>query len=113
MSFIEKSKQNISRILIFENTDDLLNLTALIAKSSCVISPSTGTTHLACNQRIPTIALYPEYDVRRWATHNKRYVFLNKPLVEISQSEGYQAINQTLDTLKIMLNNNEIHPFVF
>lgn len=101
----------ISKLMIFYNDTDLLNLVALIAHTSCVISPSTGTIHLACNQRVPTIALYPEYDTRRWATHNKRYIFLTTPYQNIKPEQEKQLINQTLSMLKQMLDQNEIAPF--
>ncbi|RDU72502.1 hypothetical protein CQA66_04090 [Helicobacter aurati] len=110
MSSVRESQIDISNIIIFENNDDLLNLVSLISQVSLVISPSTGVIHVACNQRIPTIAVYPEYDTRRWATHNKRYVFLETPLSLISAQQEHQAIEQIVATLEEMLKTNEIKP---
>lgn len=101
--------QNIkSKLIVFCNDGDLLQLCAWISKSSCVISPSTGTLHLACNQRVPTIALYPEYDMRRWATHNKRYVILHTPRSSITIQEEQKAIMQTIEMLRTMISNGEL-----
>lgn len=110
MSFIKESAIDISDIIIFENDNNLLNLVSLISQVSCVISPSTGAIHVACNQRIPTIGVYPEYDTRRWATHNKQYIFLETTLSEINLQQEHQAIKQILDVLKEMLDKNEIKP---
>lgn len=97
-----------SKLIVFCNDNDLLQLSAWIDRASCVISPSTGTLHLACNQRVPTIALYPEYDTRRWATHNKRYVFLHTPRSSITTQEEQEAIAQTIAMLRAMISNGEL-----
>lgn len=99
--------------IVYRNGDDLLQLAAWVAHSSCVISPSTGTLHLACNQRVPTIALYPEYDTRRWATHNKKYVFLHTLAKHISPKEEQEAITQTITMLRAMIHAGEIPPMTY
>ena len=105
-----ESKKDLSKVIIFENDNSVLNLVSLISQVSCVISPSTGTIHLACNQRIQTIAIYPRYDTRRWATHNKQYVFLENPLQSISPNEEEIAIDQTIEILKNMINAGWLNP---
>lgn len=110
MKTIKKENLDTKDIIIFENNDDLLNLVCLISQTSIVISPSTGAIHVACNQRIPTIGVYPKHDTRRWATHNKKYIFLEKPLNEISQSQEIESIEQILKMLESMLSQHEIAP---
>ncbi|RDU60079.1 glycosyltransferase family 9 protein [Helicobacter sp. MIT 14-3879] len=103
-----ESQHDLSKFIIFQNNENLLNLTSFISQVSCVISPSTGTIHLASNQRIPTIGIYPKYDTRRWATYSKKYIFLDKPLSTINKEQENQVIEQTLSLLKQMLRDNEI-----
>ena len=44
--------------LIYKNDHDLLNLVEILSKVSFLISPSTGSIHLASNLDIPTLGLY-------------------------------------------------------
>lgn len=47
------------KVTIFINDNDILNLAALIDKSSLFIGGSTGTTHIAGNLRKRCVAIYP------------------------------------------------------
>ena len=93
-------QKNLAKLLIFENDHDVLNLIELVSQMDCVISPSTGTIHCASNLLIPTIGLYPQSHLPQWETRDKRYVFINSPLNQITQDEEREIINQTLKTLK-------------
>ncbi len=98
----------LNNVVIFHNDNDLLNLAEFINQMSCVISPSTGTIHLACNLRIPTIALYPQYDTRRWATHNKKYVFIDSKKDLITLKEEENIVKNTINMLMEMIEEREI-----
>lgn len=75
---IKKFDKNIlNKIFIFKNNENLLNLVELISKTKCLISPSTGTIHIASNLKIPTIGLYAKKQSILWATHDKNYVFID------------------------------------
>ena len=89
-----------NRIIIYPNDSSLHHLGALIEQMSCVISPSTGTLHMASNLYVPTIALVSEGDTRRWGTPDARYVVLHTPTISISQSEEDAAIHRTLELLE-------------
>ena len=56
----------LENLVIFPNNDDIFNLVELLSRVTCLISPSTGTAHLAANVGIPTIALYGKRDMNRW-----------------------------------------------
>lgn len=56
----------LENLLIFKNNDDIYNLIELLKRTTCLISPSTGTAHLAANLGIPTVALYSKRDIDRW-----------------------------------------------
>ncbi|MBZ7934394.1 glycosyltransferase family 9 protein [Campylobacter sp. RM3125] len=92
------------QIFIFKNDEDILNLAALLYYSKCLISPSTGTIHLATNLEIPSIGLYPYKDDEQWPTFNKNYVFIPKPQKELSKQEIDEIIEECLDRLKQMLD---------
>ncbi len=100
----------LNKLIVFSNNNDLLNLAEFINQMSCVISPSTGTIHLACNLRIPTIALYPQYDTRRWATHNNRYVFIPNDKSSIQPQEENIIIENTINMIIEMIKLQEISP---
>ncbi|MGH2266987.1 glycosyltransferase family 9 protein [Campylobacter taeniopygiae] len=92
------------QIFIFKNNEDILNLVALLNYSKCLISPSTGTIHLATNLEIPSIGLYPYKDDVQWPTFNKNYVFIPKPQKELSKQEINEIIEECLDRLKQLLD---------
>lgn len=56
----------LENLVIFPNNDDIFNLVELLSRATCLISPSTGTAHLAANVGIPIIALYGKRDINRW-----------------------------------------------
>lgn len=98
----------LQKLIVYQNTDEILMLGALISQSSVVISPSTGALHFALNERIPTIAIYPRYDTRRWATHNKRYVFVETRMDSITLAEEERIIEECMNTLADMINQGEL-----
>ena len=99
-----KTKCKIEKLLIFQNDNDILNLVALIEQMQCVISPSTGTIHLASNLCVPTIGLFSQYDTIRWSTKSNQYVILPKPKNDMSIDEIETAITQTIQLLQTTIN---------
>lgn len=100
-----ETKQEISNLIIFQNDDDILNLAALIEQMDYVISPSTGTIHLASNLCVPTIGLFSQYDTKKWGTKSKQYVILPCEKTQMSEDDIQQAIAQTLHILQENINN--------
>ena len=100
----------LENIYIFQNTDDLLNLAALMRHISLCISPSTGTIHIASNQGARTLGLFSRSDSMRWATDDKRYIILEKPLQELSCKEEQEIIAQTLRELESIHAQGVIEP---
>lgn len=100
-----ETKQEISNLIIFQNDDDILNLAALIEQMDYVISPSTGTIHLASNLCVPTIGLFSLYDTKKWGTKSKQYVILPYEKTQMSKDDIQQAIAQTLHILQENINN--------
>ena len=94
------AQNEISKLLIFKNDDDILNLAALIEKMHYVISPSTGTIHLASNLCVPTIGLFSQYDTIKWGTKSNQYVILPKPKNDMSENDINIAIMQTMQILE-------------
>lgn len=93
--------KNLSKeIIIFKNNDDILNLAELILKSICVISPSTGTTHLATNLKVFSIALYPLGDEVLWPTYNKDYIFIKNAKDNLSEDEKQEIIINIIKKLE-------------
>ncbi len=90
----------ISNLIIFQNDNDILNLAAFIEQMHYVISPSTGTIHLASNLCIPTIGLFSQYDTIKWGTKSKQYVILPKPKTAMTAEDINKAIIQTIELLQ-------------
>lgn len=57
-------------IHIFKNNHDLGNLIELVRSVDLLISPSTGTIHIADNLGVKTIGLYSKRDMRLWLGKN-------------------------------------------
>lgn len=93
-----------NQIYIFKN-DDILNLLALLYFSKCLISPSTGTIHLASNIKIPSIGLYPFKDDLYWKTFNQNYVFIPKKQNDLSKSESEEIIEEVLKRLDELMSD--------
>lgn len=80
-------------VFVFSNDDNLANLIELLRLSCLLISPSTGTIHLADMLHIPTIGIYNRKDSRLWlgdSMQKQHLVILQKPLEQSSA----QAIEQ-------------------
>ena len=103
-NFIEEVKNFDEDILnylyIFKNDEDILNLCELLAHSKLLISPSTGTIHLASNLKINSIGLYSIQDIKFWETYNKDYVLLKKKRDEMNDKEVQNIIEEVLKKLE-------------
>lgn len=64
------SKVVARNIHIFKNNHDLGNLIELVRSVDLLISPSTGTIHIADNLGIKIIGLYSKRDMRLWLGKN-------------------------------------------
>ncbi len=51
---------------LFVNSGNILTLLALVHRSSLVIAPSTGTAHMADNQRVDLCGIYTNQGSYRW-----------------------------------------------
>ncbi len=91
------------RCIIYHNNKSIHNLAALLEQMSFVISPSTGTLHLASNLLIPTIGIVSKRDTKRWGTPDGRYVVLQNPLDSLTNTEEKQAIESSIIMLKNVL----------
>ncbi len=83
------------KVTTFINDDDILNLAALIDKSSLFIGASTGTTHIAGNLRKRCVAIYPAKPTQsktRWGLfgndNNTLYIVPD----EFKKNEDYSKI---------------------
>ncbi|RDU72932.1 lipopolysaccharide heptosyltransferase family protein [Helicobacter aurati] len=110
MQQLKQSQRDLQKLLLFPNNDCILNLVALMQMVSCVISPSTGTIHVASNLNIPTIGLYAEWDTGRWGTKDNRYIFINKAKHELDSQSQMHVINDVILTLKNMIEKQQIKP---
>lgn len=84
------------RIAVFHNDANLLNLVALLEKMDCLISPSTGTIHIANVLKIPAIGLYADYDRGRWGHDNIRYVCVPDRAQNLTQTQCQEIIANTI-----------------
>lgn len=84
------------RIAVFRNDANLLNLVALLEKMDCLISPSTGTIHIANVLKIPAIGLYADYDRGRWGHDNIRYVCVPDRAQNLTQAQCQEIIANTM-----------------
>lgn len=80
-------------VFVFSNDSNLANLIELLRLSCLLISPSTGTIHLADMLHIPTIGIYNRKDSRLWlgdSMQKQHLVLLETPIDRLST----QAIEQ-------------------
>ena len=89
-------KEHKSRLFIYANDNSLSNLIFLSSLANLIISPSTGTIHIASNLGVKTIGLYSKKDRIRWATRDKRYVIIPKAKQYLTNIQCENIINQTL-----------------
>ncbi|RDU61528.1 hypothetical protein CQA44_08690 [Helicobacter sp. MIT 14-3879] len=108
MEKINHYEGNLSSLIVFANNDDILNLVAIIKEMSCLISPSTGSIHVASNLHIPTLGLYAEWDTGRWGTRDNRYVFIPDIKDKLDSYTQEKIITQVLDILKSMIESKAI-----
>lgn len=92
-------------LLIFENNENLANLIELLRLSCLLISPSTGTIHLADLLQIPSIGIYNRKDSRLWlgkSMRKDRLLLLETPLERLSPKQIAQA-EEKLASLALQL----------
>ncbi len=99
-------------IFTFYNDDDLLNIAALLKKTSLVLSPSTGTSHLANNLKIPIIWFCNHYDSKRWRGDNMNenfFIMLEKSLAQMDIKEEEKLILKAINLFKIFFDNKDAY----
>lgn len=101
-----------SKLFIYQNDNTLQNLIALLGFQSLLISPSTGTIHLASNLGIKTIGLYSRKDTIRWATHDKLYTIIPKEKSLLTQKHCAKIIDKTLSQIQSLIDSNALKPFL-
>ncbi|ANV98379.1 hypothetical protein BBW65_06025 [Helicobacter enhydrae] len=107
----ERKGGNLQSLIVYQNNDDVLNLIECVARSQCLIAPSTGPIHIASNLSIPTIGLFAQDHLREWATKDRRYVILPKPLASMTSEEECAIIEQTLEVFEGLLHSGGIGGF--
>lgn len=100
-----------SKLFIYQNDNTLSNLIALLGFQSLLISPSTGTIHLASNLGIKTIGLYSRKDTTRWATHDKIYTIIPKEKSLLTQKHCAKIIENTISQIQSLIDFNALKPF--
>lgn len=100
-----------SKLFIYQNDNTLSNLIALLGFQSLLISPSTGTIHLASNLGIKTIGLYSRKDTTRWATHDKLYTIIPCKKSLLTQKHCAKIIDKTLSQIQSLIDSNALKPF--
>ncbi|RDU53403.1 glycosyltransferase family 9 protein [Helicobacter sp. MIT 01-3238] len=100
-----------SKLFIYQNDNTLSNLIALLGFQSLLISPSTGTIHLASNLGIKTIGLYSRKDTTRWATQDKLYTIIPKEKSLLTQKHCAKIIDKTLSQIQSLIDSNALKPF--
>lgn len=99
-----------NRLFIYKNNNDVLYLVEMVSQMSCVISPSTGTIHIASHLQIPTIGLYSKKDTKKWQTWDRDYVIIPKPSSELSQKQIDTILKQTIKSLQHKIASHLITP---
>lgn len=93
-------------LLVFSNDDNLAHIIELLRLSCLLISPSTGTIHLADMLRINTIGIYNRKDSRLWlgeSMQKEHLLLLEKPLEQMSKHEIATATQDLLALVKSLL----------
>ena len=86
-------------IYIFKNNHDLGNLIELVRSVDLLISPSTGTIHIADNLGIKIIGLYSKKDMRLWLGKNmdkSSMIVLKTHYSKLNQSQESKIIETIL-----------------
>lgn len=84
---------------VFINNNDLLNLIPLLLKTQILISPSTGTSHIANNLNVKTIWLASKRDTTLWKGYNmdeRLFVILKNRTKNMTKKEEYGYIDKIL-----------------
>lgn len=93
-------------IHIFKNNHDLGNLIELVRSVDLLISPSTGTIHIADNLGIKIIGLYSKRDMRLWLGKNmdkSSMIVLKTHHSKLKQDEESKIIDTiTQKTIEIL-----------
>lgn len=95
-SLNSKEARNIH---IFKNNHDLGNLIELVRSVDLLISPSTGTIHIADNLGIKIIGLYSKKDMRLWLGKNmdkSSMIVLKTHYSKLNQSQESKIIETIL-----------------
>lgn len=96
----------VPNLLVFSNDDNLAHIIELLRLSCLLISPSTGTIHLADMLRINTIGIYNRKDSRLWlgeSMQKEHLLLLEKPLEQMSKHEIATATQDLLALVKSLL----------
>lgn len=104
---LPKLDKSLPNIAIFENDKNLANLIALLRASKALISPSTGTIHIADMLQVPTIGIYSPKDMRLWLGANMRKDFmlvLKKPLQKMHSDDERRALESAFTTAIYAIN---------
>lgn len=100
------SKGEAKNIHIFKNNHDLGNLIELVRSVDLLISPSTGTIHIADNLGIKIIGLYSKRDMRLWLGKNmdkSSIIVLKTHYSKLKRSEESKIIETiTQKTIEII-----------
>ena len=100
-----------SKLFIYPNDNTLSNLIALLGFQSLLISPSTGTIHLASNLGIKTIGLYSSKDTTRWATRDNLYTIIPTQKSRLTQKQISNIIDKTIYKIQRLIDSNALKPF--
>lgn len=100
------SEGEAKNIHIFKNNHDLGNLIELVRSVDLLISPSTGTIHIADNLGIKIIGLYSKRDMRLWLGKNmdkSSIIVLKTHYSKLKRSEESKIIETiTQKTIEII-----------
>lgn len=102
--------QNKQRLIIYPNDSTLSSLIAFANLSSLMISPSTGSIHLASIQGVKTIGLYSRKDTHRWATKDKIYTIIPRKKSNLSHKQITKIINTTIQKMQNLIDSSAIKP---
>lgn len=109
------NSKETKNIHIFKNNHDLGNLIELVRSVDLLISPSTGTIHIADNLGIKIIGLYSKKDMRLWLGKNmdkSSMIVLKTHYSKLNQSQESKIIeailSKTLIHAQTATNHNPI-----
>ena len=102
--------QTKQRLIIYPNDNTLPSLIAFANLSSLMISPSTGSIHLASIQGVKTIGLYSRKDTHRWATKDKIYTIIPRKKSNLSHKQITKIIDTTIQKMQNLIDSSAIKP---